>query len=329
MRRRLLVTVERWPLAAAFTISRGSKTEAVVVRCRIEEDGAAGQGECVPYPRYNETPDGVASLIETMRDAVESGLNRDELQSRLPAGAARNALDCALWDLEAKQTGTPVWKLAGLPQPAAVETAFTISLATPDAMAEATRAAASRPVLKIKLGGGDGLDGERLEAVRQAAPEARLLIDANEGWRGDVLAQHMRQAAAIGASVVEQPLPASDDIMLANLSRPLPVCADESVHGADSIAALAGRYDFLNLKLDKTGGLTEGLRFLREARAHGFGVMVGCMVGTSLSMAPALLLAQEAEFVDLDGPLLLSRDREPGLRYEGSRVFPATPALWG
>lgn len=329
MRRRLSVTVERWPLAAAFTISRGSKTEAVVVRCQIDEDGASGQGECVPYPRYGETPERVVELIETMRASLEAGLGRTELQSRLPPGAARNAVDCALWDLEAKLTGTPVWKLAGLEEPGAVETAFTISLASADAMAEATRLAATRPVLKIKLGAGDGYDGERMRAVRAAAPNARLLIDANEGWREDTIVAGLREAARIRAVVVEQPLPAAEDGSLARLSHPVPVCADESVHGADSIAALTGRYDYLNLKLDKTGGLTEGLRFLREAQARGFGVMVGCMVGTSLSMAPALLLAQEADYVDLDGPLLLARDREPGLRYEGSHVFPPDPILWG
>jgi len=329
MPRRLSVTVERWPLAARFTISRGSKTEAVVVRCEIREGEVRGQGECVPYPRYGETPEGVCDTIDALRGEIEAGLDRDALQERLPAGAARAAVDCALWDLEAKRVGVPVWRLAGLREPQPLVTAYTISLGAPDAMREATQRAADRPVLKIKLGGGDGRDGERIAAVREAAPNARLFLDANEGWDEASIRVEMLRAAAVRAAVVEQPLPADRDAALKLLPRPVPVCADESAHDASGLAALAGRYDYVNLKLDKTGGLTEGLRFLREARAQGFGVMVGCMVGTSLSMAPALLLAQEAEFVDLDGPLLLASDRENGLRYEGSLVHPPASTLWG
>jgi len=329
MSRRLSVTVERWPLAGQFTISRGSKTEAVVVCCEVAEGGHRGRGECVPYGRYGETPESVGEAIERLRGSIERGLDRLALQELLPAGAARNAVDCALWDLEAKQTGVPVWQRAGLREPRPLVTAYTISLGEPGAMAEAARHASSRPVLKIKLGAGDGRDGERLLAVRQGAPEARLLVDANEGWSEASVEAEMRQAAAVGVAVVEQPLPAGRDAALASLPRTVPVCADESAHASDGIAALRGRYDALNLKLDKTGGLTEGLRFLREAHREGFKVMVGCMVGTSLSMAPALLLAQDAAFVDLDGPLLLARDREPALRYDGSRVYPPAPALWG
>lgn len=329
MPRRLSVTVDRFPLAAQFTIARGSKTEAAVVTCRIGDGEAAGWGECVPYARYGETVEGVRDAIEALRGDIESGmLDRGALAARLPPGAARNAVDCALWDLEAKHAGRPVHELANLPASASLTTAYTISLGSPEAMAEATRLAAHRPVLKIKVGAPEG-DPERMRAVRRAAPDARLLIDANEGWTEANLRANMLAAAAIGAFVVEQPLPAGRDDLLARVPRPVPVCADEAVHGTDDLASLCGRYDYVNLKLDKTGGLTEGLRFVEEARRLGFGVMVGCMVGSSLSMAPAVLLAQGAELVDLDGPLLLREDRPGGLRYDGSTLFPPAAALWG
>ena len=328
MERRVSVTVERFPLAAQFTIARGSKTEAAVVVCRIEERNREGRGECVPYARYGESVESVVAALEALRPALEAGLDRTALQTALPAGAARNAVDCALWDLETKRAGRPAADLAGLGALHPVTTAFTISLGTPAEMAEATRAASGRSVLKVKVGRG-AEDVARMRAVREAAPDARLIIDANEGWNEDTIRENMLAAAACGAWVVEQPLPAGQDAILARMPRPVPVCADESVHGADDLGALVGRYDYVNLKLDKTGGLTEGLRFLAQARTHGFGVMVGCMVGTSLAMAPALLLAQGAEIVDLDGPQLLRNDRPDGLVYEGSLVAPPTSALWG
>lgn len=329
MPRRLSVTVERFPLAARFTIARGSKTEAAVVVCRIDEDGATGRGECVPYARYGESVEGVAAEIEALRADIEAGsLDRAGLLSRLPAGAARNAVDCAFWDLEAKLTGRPVHALAGRPAPAPLQTAFTLSLGSADDMARAAAEASHRPLLKIKLGAPEG-DRERLLAVRAAAPRSRIVVDANEGWTEDSLPALLLAAASVGAALVEQPLPAGRDERLARIPHPVPVCADESVHATQDLASLRDRYDFVNLKLDKTGGLTEGLRFLAEARRLGFGVMAGCMVGTSLSMAPAVLVAQGAEFVDLDGPLLLREDRADGLRYEGSTLFPPEPALWG
>ncbi|WP_279479842.1 N-acetyl-D-Glu racemase DgcA [Aureimonas sp. SK2] len=328
MTRRLWATVDRFPLARRFTIARGSKTEAVVVTCRIEDGTAEGRGECVPYARYGESVESVLAAIESVREAIEAGADRDRLQTLLPAGAARNAVDCALWDLEAKQSGRRVAEMLGIDRPRAIDTAFTISLGTADEMHAAARAVSQRSVLKVKVGAPEG-DADRMRAVRAAALQARLIIDANEGWRPETIRQEMLAAAAIGAFVVEQPLPAGRDEILARMPRPVPVCADESVHGADDLEALVGRYDYVNLKLDKTGGLTEGLRFLAEARRLGFGVMAGCMVGSSLAMAPAVLLAQDAELCDLDGPLLLSQDRPDGLAYEGSTVGAPSPALWG
>ncbi|WP_416355448.1 N-acetyl-D-Glu racemase DgcA [Aureimonas phyllosphaerae] len=326
--RRLSVTVDRFPLARRFTIARGSKTEAAVVTCTFEAGGFRGRGECVPYARYGESVETVCTAIEGVRATLEAGADRAALQSLLPAGAARNAVDCALWDLEAKAAGTSVARLLGIGTPHPIDTAFTISLDPPEEMHRATAAVANRTVLKVKVGGPEG-DAERMRAVRAAAPAARLIIDANEGWRPETIRDHMLVASSIGAFVVEQPLPAGQDEILARMPRPVPVCADESVHGSDDLAALVGRYDYVNLKLDKTGGLTEGLRFLAEARRLGFGVMAGCMVGSSLGMAPAVLLAQDAELCDLDGPLLLAEDRPDGLRYDGSTVGVPQAALWG
>lgn len=321
------VRIERFPISGTFTIARGSKTEAVVVAVDLKRGTATGRGECVPYARYGETPEQVMADIQALSGALASGLDRAALQSRMPPGAARNALDCALWDLEAKETGVPVPVRAGLSPLAPVETAFTLSLDTPQAMAIAARAA-RRPLLKLKLGGG-AQDQERLAAIRAAVPQARLIVDANEGWAPEDLAAHLAACAAAGVELVEQPLPAHDDGLLANIARPLPVCADESVHDRASLAALIGKYDAVNIKLDKTGGLTEALAMRDDARRLGFSVMVGCMLATSLAMAPAVLVAQGAEVVDLDGPLLLARDRMPGLVYDGARLFPPDPALWG
>jgi L-Ala-D/L-Glu epimerase len=324
----LSVRVERWPIAGAFTISRGAKTEAVVVVAElVDGDGHRGRGECVPYARYGETVDGVAAAIAAMAEPIAAGLDGERLQAAMPPGAARNALDCAFWDLDAKRAGRPVHALLGLAAPGPLTTAYTISLATPQAMAQAAAKAADRAVLKVKLGGAD--DPARIAAVRHAAPRAELIVDANEGWSAVDLAQNLAACAQAGVTLVEQPLPAGRDDVLARVARPIPVCADESAHATASLAALAGKYDAVNVKLDKTGGLTEALAMAREAERLGFSLMVGCMVATSLAMAPAMLLAQRARVVDLDGALLLARDRPHGLRYDGSRVHPATSALWG
>ena len=325
--RRLAVRVERWPLAGAFTISRGSKTEARVAVAEITQGAAVGRGECVPYARYGETVEGVVAAIEGLAGAVADGLDRARLQAALPAGAARNALDCALWDLEAKITGTPVWQRAGLAAPAPLTTAYTLSLDTPQAMASAARENGHRPLLKVKLGR-DGVV-ERVHAIRQAAPAAALIVDANEAWTPALLGEVAPVLAESGVAMIEQPLPAGEDEVLAGIERPVPVCADESCHDSATLAGLAGRYDLVNVKLDKTGGLTEALRLARAAEAAGFGVMVGCMIATSLAMAPATLVAARARFVDLDGPLILARDREPGIVYRGSTMEPPPRELWG
>jgi L-alanine-DL-glutamate epimerase-like enolase superfamily enzyme len=282
----------------------------------------------VPYPRYGESVEGVAAAIEAQREALENGLSREALQGLMPAGAARNAVDCALWDLDAKLSGIRAHVTAGIDRLAPATTAYTISLGAPEAMAAAAAKAADRPILKIKLGGAGG-DFERIAAVREAAPDSTLIADANEGWTEENLAAHMAACAQAGFALVEQPLPAGRDGALAALSRPVPICADESVHDRAGLDRLVGLYDAINIKLDKTGGLTEALALAEAARERGFSLMIGCMVGSSLAMAPALVLAPRARFVDLDGPLLLARDREPGLVYEGSLVYPPSPALWG
>ncbi|MCC6779344.1 MAG: dipeptide epimerase [Hyphomicrobiales bacterium] len=321
----LSVRVEHWPIAGAFTISRGAKTEAVVVVAELSQGELRGRGECVPYARYGETVEGIAAEIAAID--VSRGLDRERVQSLLRPGAARNALDCALWDLEAKRSSRPAHVLAGLPPPRPLITAYTISLATPAAMAEAAATAAERPLLKIKLGSDD--DPTRIAAVRRAAPRAQLIVDANEGWTPENLARNLAACADVGVTLVEQPLPAGRDEALARMHRPIPVCADESVHSTPSLGGLVDKYDAVNIKLDKAGGLTEALRMAEEAERMGFSLMVGCMVATSLAMAPAMLVAQGARVVDLDGPLLLARDRKHGLLYDGSRVHPATPRLWG
>jgi L-alanine-DL-glutamate epimerase-like enolase superfamily enzyme len=325
----LSVRVERWPLAAAFTISRGSKTEAVVVVAELDDGAHRGRGECVPYGRYGETPDGIVAAIVAMRRPLRKGVGRVALQAAMSPGAARNALDCAHWDVDAKTNRQRAHQLAGLAAPTPRVTAYTISLAPPEAMATAAQRAGKRPLLKVKLGAADGADGLRIAAVRRAAPAAELIVDANEGWTEHDLAQNLAACADCGVTLVEQPLPEGRDELLSRIKRPIPVCADESVHNRASLDRLAGRYDAVNIKLDKAGGLTEALALAAEAERRGYLVMVGCMVATSLAMAPAMLLAQRARFVDLDGPLLLANDRPEGLRYEGSLVFPPEPALWG
>ncbi|QTL01547.1 dipeptide epimerase [Aquabacter sp. L1I39] len=323
---RLVVTVDCYRIAGTFTISRGSKREAVVVTAHLTDGIHEGRGECVPYARYGETVDGVAELVRSLEPEIAAGLDRAALQKRLPPGAARNALDCAFWDLEAKRAGLRVSALAGLPLPLPIVTAFTLSLDTPEAMAAAA-AASGRPLLKLKLGGPEDL--ARLAAIRAAVPQARLIVDANEGWAEADLERNLAACAAFGVELVEQPLPAGHDGLLGRIARPVPVCADESAHDCAGLAALKDRYDAVNVKLDKAGGLTEALSMVDLAHRQGFSVMVGCMLATSLAMAPAVLAAQTAQVVDLDGPLLLAQDRAPGLRYDGSRVHPPEPELWG
>ena len=323
----LRVCCERWPIAGVFTISRGSKTEAEVVVAELTDGAFTGRGECTPYPRYGETVPGVVAAIAGFADAIERGLDRVALQSALPAGAARNALDCAFIDLESKRASRPAHELLGVAPPGPRLTAYTISFGPPDRMAQAAAAAATRPLLKIKLGGVG--DPERIAAIRNAAPAAELIVDANEGWHPDDLAANLAACAAAGVTLIEQPLPAAADAALATTARTVSICADESVHDRGTLRALVGKYDAINIKLDKAGGLTEALALAADARALGFELMVGCMVATSLAIAPALLVATYARVVDLDGPLLLARDRPDGLRYDGSTVHPASGALWG
>jgi L-Ala-D/L-Glu epimerase len=329
--RRLTVDIEIWPIAGAFTISRGSRTEARVAVATVEDGAHRGRGECVPYPRYGETVEGVAAAIEGAAHAVSAGAARADLLQLLPAGAARNALDCALWDLEAKAAGKRAWELAHAPEPRPVLTAYTLSLGAPEAMEAAARAASHRPLLKVKLGG-DG-DVERIAAVQRGAPGAKLIVDANEAWSEANLDANLAACRAAGVALIEQPLAAGRDAALASITAAdrggILFCADESIHTLADLDAVAALYQAINIKLDKTGGLTEALRLKAAAVTRGLSIMVGCMVGTSLAMAPAMLLTPGANFVDLDGPLLLSRDREPGLVFDGSVIHPPVPALWG
>lgn len=320
----LAAKVERWPVRGDFTISRGARTEAVVVLVEAARDGHVGRGECVPYARYGETVEGVVATIEGM-GSISS---RDELAQRLVPGAARNAIDCALWDLEAKHSGRRAWKLADIGPYEPPLTCYTLSLNTPEVMAKRASEAAHHALLKIKLGGGIA-DAERMRAIRAARPNARLVADANEAWHPDELEMLLAVAAEAGFELIEQPLPAGNDAKLARVKRPIPVCADESAHTLEGLAALRDRYDAVNIKLDKTGGLTGALAMSAEAKRLGFKIMVGCMLATSLAMAPATLVSQSADWVDLDGPLLLAKDRPHGLEYPSSRVMPPAPELWG
>ena len=323
----IAVRADTFQLAEAFTISRGSRTEARVLTVTISGKGVSGRGECVPYARYGESLESVTVEVEGVADALAAAGDAFDPADHLPPGAARNAVDCALWDWRAKKAGRPVHALLGLEPPGPVVTAFTLSLGAPEAMRAAPERAAHRPLLKIKLGG-EG-DMARLEAVRAGAPNARIIVDANEGWTAEAYGDLAPHLIRLGVAMVEQPLPAGADGMLAEIDRPLPVCADESCHDRASLADLSGKYDMVNIKLDKTGGLSEALALRAAARSAGYGVMVGCMVGSSLAMAPAVLVAQGAEVVDLDGPLLLAEDRDPPLRIEGSDVYPPDAELWG
>jgi len=318
--RTLETAIERWPIAGSFTISRGSRTEAVVVVATITEAGITGMGECVPYARYGESVESVIAQIEGIAAAIRDGASRQDLLALLPAGAARNAVDCALWDLEAKKTGRSLAALAGMPAPKPMITAYTLSLGTPESMRDAAATAAHRPLLKVKLGG-EG-DPARIAAVRAGAPKSRIVVDANEAWRAETLGPNLAACEAAGVELIEQPLPAGEDAALAGVKTPIAICADESIHDAASLAHLPPWYSAINIKLDKTGGLTDALALLKAGRARGLKIMVGCMLGTSLAMKPAVLIGEGAEFVDLDGPLLLAKDREDAIRYEGSLLIP-------
>ncbi|MEQ8604277.1 MAG: L-Ala-D/L-Glu epimerase [Marivibrio sp.] len=328
MRIKLEVERQSWPIEGGFAISRGAKTAAEVLVVTLAAEGQVGRGECTPYARYGESLDGVEADIVRLKDRLEAGLTRDQLQSALPAGAARNAIDCALADLEAKRTDRTAWEILGLAQaPGPVTTAYTLSLDTPEKMAEKARANAERPLFKLKLTGEGDL--ERVAAVKEAAPQTRLIVDANEGWKPEMVEPYSEKLAALGVEMIEQPLPAGDDAMLSEIAHPVALCADESAHDRGGLDALVGRYEMINIKLDKTGGITEALALKQAAEAAGMQIMVGCMLATSLAMAPAVLVAQGAQVVDLDGPLLLSQDRDPALRFEGSVIHPPQPALWG
>jgi L-alanine-DL-glutamate epimerase-like enolase superfamily enzyme len=323
----MTVRAESWPIRGAFTISRGSRTTAEVVVVELRDGETLGRGECVPYPRYGESVETVQAVLDGLKSHIEAGIDREALRGLMPAGAARNAVDAALWDLEAKTAHQRAWDLAGLPTPEPVATAYTLSLDTPTRMAVTAKKHAQRPLLKLKMGGAEDLG--RVAAVRTNAPDTRIIVDANEGWTAEQYRALAPDLKDLGVEMIEQPLPAGDDEGLAGIKRPVPVCADESCHTAADLPGLAGKYDMVNIKLDKTGGLTEALTLEKAAKAQGFGIMVGCMVATSLAMAPATLLGLDAEVVDLDGPLLLARDRPHGIVDSRGIVHPPAPELWG
>ena len=317
---------EIWPLKQVFRISRGSRSETRVVVVTVTDGQHTGRGEAVPIARYNQTPASVIAQIESFK--TEKDLDRHRIQELLPAGAARNALDCALWDLEAKISGKRIWELANIPIVLFIETSFTISLDTPAKMGAAAQANADAPLLKVKLGGDDA-DLARVEAVREAAPASRLIIDANESWSAAHYQKIISALKTLEVELIEQPFPAEADKVLETLDHPIPVCADESCHTGADLPCLKNRYEVVNVKLDKTGGLTEALLLIKRARESGFNLLIGCMVGTSLSMAPARVLASAADYVDLDGPLLLARDREYGLYYRDGKIGIPSRELWG
>ena len=321
------IEAESFEIAGGFKISRVSRTHAKVVVVASSDGPVTGRGECVPYPRYGESLETVQTQIEEITPLLQTGLSREALLEAMPAGAARNAVDCALWDLEAKRAGRTAAELAGLAPLHPVTTAFTISVDTPETMAQKTAAAAHRPLLKVKLAGPG--DDDRIRAVRAAAPNAKLIVDANEAWDESCFDKNMTACAAVGVELIEQPLPAKADDLLRSYQSPITICADESLSPGKGLDALREKYSAVNIKLDKAGGLTEALRLLDAARAADFTVMMGCMLGTSLAMAPAVLIGQNADYVDLDGPLLLTQDRTPGLRFDDSTLYPPDTALWG
>ncbi len=328
MPRRLIVREESWDIGGGFSITRARKWAAEVLMVEIHQDGVRGRGEGVPYRRHGEKLDTVAKQIESLRKQIERGdMTRTQLLQALGPGAARSALDCALWDLEAKRRKTPVWQLAGLPEPRPLVTAFTIGLDKPAAMAAVAAENKDRPLLKLNLGGPDDL--ARVRAVRAVCPDAEIIVDANESWTPVAYAEYAGELGRLRVRLVEQPLPAGQDEALDTVGRVVPLCADESVHDIQDLAAAARRYDFVNIKLDKTGGLTEAIRMVEYAQERGVAVMISGMIGTSLGMAPAFLLAAYAQVVDLDGPLLLTKDRVPGIKYENGVMHPPPPELWG
>ncbi|MEH6633378.1 MAG: N-acetyl-D-Glu racemase DgcA [Halopseudomonas aestusnigri] len=326
LKRTITISSTPWPIRGSFTISRGSKTEAVVLNVYIDEDGIKAQGECVPYPRYGESVESVTAQIQAIQPALESGMTRSELQEAMPAGAARFAVDAALWDLEAKKSGKRAWEIAGVSM-ASATTVYTLSLDTPVKMELDARDNLDKPVLKLKLGGTGDL--ERVAAVRKGHPTSRIVVDANEAWSKEVYEALVPELQKLGVEMIEQPFPAADDEILKDLDRPITICADESCHDRKSLPALVGKYDMINIKLDKTGGLTEALAMKKEAEALGFEIMTGCMLGSSLAMAPAMVVAQGSQLVDLDAPLLLAEDCQPGLVFTGVEISPPEKELWG
>ena len=322
------IHIEAWPLAGAFRISRGTRKVSDVLMVEVNDGNYVGRGECFPYARYGEDIDSVQKQLNSVRSEIEHGLDRQALLNVLAPGAARNAVDCALWDLEAKRAGVRVWDLADLPAPEPVTTVYTLGVDEPAIMGERARENSDRPRLKLKMTG-DGADLERVRNIHKNAPNARLVVDANEGWTIEQYLEYAPQFKELGVEMIEQPLPSTDDEQLSGVDRPIPVCADESCHDRATLQSLVGKYDMINIKLDKTGGLTEALNLRDAALKQGLSIMVGCMIGTSLAMAPGILVAQAATIVDLDGPLLLAEDRNPGLSFRGSIIHPPEPRLWG
>lgn len=318
--------VKSWPIRGSFTISRGSKTQVDVVQVELQQGDYVGRGECVPYSRYNETIESTLAELEAILPQLKKGLSRSELAEHLPSGAARNAVDCALWDLECKSTQETIGQRLKTP-PTPLLTAFTLSLDSPEKMRDVAKENAFRPLLKLKLGGAQDL--ERVKAVREGAPNAKIILDANEAWTEELYNALIPDLVALNVAMIEQPFPADNDEILDTLARPIPICADESCHDRQSLKSIVGRYDMINIKLDKTGGLTEALALKEEALSQGLQIMVGCMLSSSLSMAPAFVVAQGASIVDLDGPLLLSEDIEDGFEFEQSKMLPCSSALWG
>ncbi|MDB1125404.1 N-acetyl-D-Glu racemase DgcA [Vibrio algarum] len=318
--------VKSWPIRGSFTISRGSKTQVDVIQVEISENGAIGRGECVPYTRYNETIDSTLTELEDLLPTLKKGITREQLQDLLPSGAARNAVDCALWDLECKQNKQAIWdNLATAPR--SLVTAFTLSLDSPENMKQAAIENAFRPLLKLKLGGGEDL--ARVAAVREGSPNAKIILDANEAWTPELYKELVPELVKLGVAMIEQPFPAGEDKILETLPRPIPICADESCHDRSSLSEIYGRYDMINIKTDKTGGLTEALALKQDAEKAGLQIMVGCMLSSSLSMAPAFVVAQGADIIDLDGPLLLSDDIQYGFEFENNHMLPFSSKLWG
>lgn len=324
---KLTATADSFKIDGVFRISRGARTETHVVTVAISDGTHTGYGECVPYPRYGESVESVIEQIMSVEDALASGASRADVQSLIKPGAARNAVDCALWDLAAKQAGKRVWELLDLPAPEGIVTAYTISLDEPEVMHQKALKNAHRPLLKLKLAGPDDL--ARVQAVRDGAPNARIIVDANEGWTAENYADIVEKLVPLNVEAIEQPMPAGDDEALRSLPHPIPLIADESCHDRESLDHIVGKYDMINIKLDKTGGLTEALLLKKAAINAGLNIMVGCMIGSSLAMAPAMVVAYDAQIADLDGPLLLAEDRDCPLEFNDSVMSLPNPKLWG